>query len=77
MFSIKQVSMSGDSRPPVSFHSNVGDNIEMQNRGLTATRRDINDVTHTKVFSSRPLEPGEIFTVRMESSRCNNSVGGK
>ena len=58
--------MAGDSRQPMSFHTNVGDNIELENGGLTARRRDINDVTHTTVFSSRPLEPGEIFTVRLD-----------
>ena len=67
--------MSGDSRQPMSFHSNVGDNIELGNGGLTARKRDIKDVTHTTVYSSRPLEPGEIFTVRVEGSRCNNDVG--
>ena len=58
--------MSGDSRHPMSFHTTVGDNIELENGRLTARRRDTLTGLHTTVFSSRPLEPGEIFTVRVE-----------
>ena len=58
--------MAGDSRQPMSFHTNVGDNIELENGGLTARKRNTDYRYHSTVFSSRPLEPGEIFTVRVE-----------
>jgi hypothetical protein len=57
--------MSSVSREPISFHPNVGDNIELEDGGFTARRKGRG--AHTTVFSSRPLEPGETFAVRIES----------
>ncbi|XP_013418417.1 neuralized-like protein 4 [Lingula anatina] len=65
----KSTSPTSPPPPPITFRKTCGKNVEMSSDQKTATRRNyMTDCDNGIVLSSRPLQSGEMFEIRVDKT---------